>query len=44
MPVRVVRGHESASSYTGKIYTYDGLYKVMAFQNLLQNFVCIHLE
>ncbi|XP_073117002.1 histone-lysine N-methyltransferase, H3 lysine-9 specific SUVH4 isoform X1 [Elaeis guineensis] len=28
LPVRVVRGHESASSYCGKIYTYDGLYKV----------------
>ncbi|CAB1184504.1 unnamed protein product [Spirodela intermedia] len=28
VPVRVVRGHESASSYCGKVYTYDGLYKV----------------
>lgn len=28
LPVRVVRGHESASSYCGKVYTYDGLYKV----------------
>ncbi|KAI4348385.1 hypothetical protein L6164_009114 [Bauhinia variegata] len=29
--VRVVRGHESASSYTGKVYTYDGLYKVVNY-------------
>ncbi|XVF57692.1 hypothetical protein PTKIN_Ptkin07bG0002400 [Pterospermum kingtungense] len=29
VPVRVVRGHESASSYSGKVYTYDGLYKVV---------------
>nr|ACF86360.1 unknown [Zea mays] len=28
-PVRVVRGHLSKNSYTGKIYTYDGLYKVV---------------
>uniref|UniRef100_A0A1D1Z4D9 Histone-lysine N-methyltransferase, H3 lysine-9 specific SUVH4 n=1 Tax=Anthurium amnicola TaxID=1678845 RepID=A0A1D1Z4D9_9ARAE len=28
VPVRVIRGHESVSSYCGKIYTYDGLYKV----------------
>ncbi|KAJ8432290.1 hypothetical protein Cgig2_028552 [Carnegiea gigantea] len=28
VPVRVVRGHISASSYSGKIYTYDGLYKI----------------
>lgn len=27
-PVRVVRGHKSADSYVGKVYTYDGLYKV----------------
>lgn len=26
--VRVVRGHECKSSYCGKLYTYDGLYKV----------------
>ncbi|KAF1883729.1 hypothetical protein Lal_00012646 [Lupinus albus] len=31
VPVRVVRGHESSSSYTGKIYTYDGLYKVVNY-------------
>ncbi|KAF7801874.1 histone-lysine N-methyltransferase, H3 lysine-9 specific SUVH4 isoform X1 [Senna tora] len=29
IPVRVVRGHESSSSYSGKVYTYDGLYKVV---------------
>ncbi|ONK56108.1 uncharacterized protein A4U43_C10F4210 [Asparagus officinalis] len=29
VPVRVVRGHESRSSYCGKVYTYDGLYKVV---------------
>ena len=29
VPVRVVRGHESKSSYCGKVYTYDGLYKVI---------------
>lgn len=28
MPVRVIRGHECANSYCGKVYTYDGLYKV----------------
>ncbi|EEF49335.1 histone-lysine n-methyltransferase, suvh, putative [Ricinus communis] len=31
MPVRVVRGHESTSSYSGKVYTYDGLYKVVQY-------------
>lgn len=29
VPVRVVRGHECKSSYVGKVYTYDGLYKVI---------------
>ncbi|KAL2348262.1 hypothetical protein Fmac_002262 [Flemingia macrophylla] len=29
VPVRVIRGHKSKSSYTGKVYTYDGLYKVV---------------
>ncbi|KAG4946634.1 hypothetical protein JHK87_042641 [Glycine soja] len=29
VPVRVIRGHESSSNYTGKVYTYDGLYKVI---------------
>ncbi|GJM88459.1 hypothetical protein PR202_ga04522 [Eleusine coracana subsp. coracana] len=28
-PVRVIRGHIAKSSYTGKVYTYDGLYKVL---------------
>lgn len=28
MPVRVIRGHQSRTSYVGKVYTYDGLYKV----------------
>ncbi|KAF8762450.1 hypothetical protein HU200_009414 [Digitaria exilis] len=28
-PIRVIRGHVSKTSYTGKIYTYDGLYKVV---------------
>ncbi|PON50484.1 histone H3-K9 methyltransferase [Trema orientale] len=31
VPVRVVRGHESRSSYCGKVYTYDGLYKVVQY-------------
>ncbi|XP_022928431.1 histone-lysine N-methyltransferase, H3 lysine-9 specific SUVH4-like isoform X2 [Cucurbita moschata] len=31
VPVRVLRGHESASSYCGKLYTYDGLYKVIQY-------------
>ncbi|XP_043703544.1 histone-lysine N-methyltransferase, H3 lysine-9 specific SUVH4-like isoform X1 [Telopea speciosissima] len=31
VPVRVVRGHESTSSYCGKVYTYDGLYKVVQY-------------
>ncbi|WOL03754.1 histone-lysine N-methyltransferase, H3 lysine-9 specific SUVH4 [Canna indica] len=30
-PVRVVRGHESRNSYCGKVYTYDGLYKVVKY-------------
>ncbi|XP_074289932.1 histone-lysine N-methyltransferase, H3 lysine-9 specific SUVH4-like [Silene latifolia] len=28
LPVRLIRGHPSKSSYVGKVYTYDGLYKV----------------
>ncbi|KAB2625023.1 histone-lysine N-methyltransferase [Pyrus ussuriensis x Pyrus communis] len=28
IPVRVVRGHDCINSYTSKVYTYDGLYKV----------------
>ncbi|GMP29813.1 hypothetical protein CsSME_00004762 [Camellia sinensis var. sinensis] len=31
VPVRVVRGHQSANSYVGKVYTYDGLYKVVNY-------------
>ncbi|CAK7348127.1 unnamed protein product [Dovyalis caffra] len=31
VPIRVVRGHECASSYCGKVYTYDGLYKVVQY-------------
>lgn len=31
VPVRVIRGHESTSSYSGKVYTYDGLYKVIKY-------------
>ncbi|KAJ6831971.1 histone-lysine N-methyltransferase, H3 lysine-9 specific SUVH4 [Iris pallida] len=31
VPVRVIRGHESKSSYCGKVYTYDGLYKVVKY-------------
>ncbi|KAK4803842.1 hypothetical protein SAY86_003659 [Trapa natans] len=31
VPVRVVRGHECVNSYTGRIYTYDGLYKVVKY-------------
>ncbi|KAH8934882.1 hypothetical protein BDL97_17G003600 [Sphagnum fallax] len=27
-PVRVVRGHANKLSYTGKLYTYDGIYQV----------------
>ncbi|KAM0838071.1 hypothetical protein ACQ4PT_061211 [Festuca glaucescens] len=28
-PIRVIRGHKEKDSYTGKVYTYDGLYQVM---------------
>ncbi|GJM92004.1 hypothetical protein PR202_ga08427 [Eleusine coracana subsp. coracana] len=28
-PIRVIRGHVLKNSYTGKVYTYDGLYKVV---------------
>lgn len=31
VPVRVVRGHKCANSYVGKVYTYDGLYKVNSY-------------
>lgn len=31
VPVRVVRGHQCKSSYVGKVYTYDGLYKVVNY-------------
>ncbi|GAB4828527.1 Histone-lysine N-methyltransferase, H3 lysine-9 specific suvh4 [Ancistrocladus abbreviatus] len=31
IPVRVIRGHENTSSYCGKVYTYDGLYKVIDY-------------
>lgn len=47
MPVRVVRGHKCQNSYVGKVYTYDGLYKVAMFFMLeikvfskLQLFIC----
>ncbi|KAH9329211.1 hypothetical protein KI387_001319 [Taxus chinensis] len=30
-PVRVIRGHDSKNSYTGKVYTYDGLYQVVKY-------------
>lgn len=29
MPVRVIRGHQSKTSYVGKVYTFDGLYMVV---------------
>lgn len=29
LPVRLIRGHKTKKSYTGKVYTYDGLYKVL---------------
>ncbi|KAK9064695.1 hypothetical protein SSX86_016077 [Deinandra increscens subsp. villosa] len=31
VPVRVIRGHQSRTSYVGKVYTYDGLYKVVKY-------------
>ncbi|XP_010682904.2 histone-lysine N-methyltransferase, H3 lysine-9 specific SUVH4 [Beta vulgaris subsp. vulgaris] len=31
LPVRVIRGHSSKNSYVGKVYTYDGLYKVVNY-------------
>ncbi|KAI3717591.1 hypothetical protein L1987_69307 [Smallanthus sonchifolius] len=31
VPVRVIRGHQSKTSYVGKVYTYDGLYKVVKY-------------
>ncbi|GFQ00795.1 histone-lysine n-methyltransferase h3 lysine-9 specific suvh4 [Phtheirospermum japonicum] len=31
LPVRVVRGHKCTNSYVGKVYTYDGLYKVVNY-------------
>lgn len=29
LPIRVVRGHKNVDSYSGKIYSYDGIYKVV---------------
>ncbi|WMV17706.1 hypothetical protein MTR67_011091 [Solanum verrucosum] len=31
VPVRVTRGHRCVNSYVGKVYTYDGLYKVVNY-------------
>ncbi|KAL9669413.1 hypothetical protein QQ045_006960 [Rhodiola kirilowii] len=31
VPVRVVRGHNCKNSYVGRVYTYDGLYKVVEY-------------
>lgn len=31
IPVRVIRGHKCVNSYSKKVYTYDGLYKVRHF-------------
>lgn len=38
VPVRVVRGHQSKSSYVGKVYTYDGLYQVIDSKFILAIF------
>lgn len=43
VPVRVVRGHECANSYTGRIYTYDGLYKVTIEIKWLISYLTISL-
>lgn len=31
VPIRVIRGHDSADSYCKRVYTYDGLYKVIKY-------------
>ncbi|PHU27821.1 Histone-lysine N-methyltransferase, H3 lysine-9 specific SUVH4 [Capsicum chinense] len=31
VPIRVTRGHRCVNSYVGKVYTYDGLYKVVNY-------------
>ncbi|XP_010551947.1 PREDICTED: histone-lysine N-methyltransferase, H3 lysine-9 specific SUVH4 isoform X2 [Tarenaya hassleriana] len=31
VPVRVIRGHQCTNSYTRRVYTYDGLYKVVRY-------------
>lgn len=31
VPIRVIRGHKCENSYVGKVYTYDGLYKVVNY-------------
>ncbi|XP_075106687.1 histone-lysine N-methyltransferase, H3 lysine-9 specific SUVH4 [Nicotiana tabacum] len=31
VPVRVTRGHRCVNSYVGKVYTYDGLYRVVNY-------------
>ncbi|CAN4082233.1 unnamed protein product [Withania somnifera] len=31
VPVRVTRGHRCVNSYVGRVYTYDGLYKVVNY-------------
>uniref|UniRef100_A0ACD5XJT7 Uncharacterized protein n=1 Tax=Avena sativa TaxID=4498 RepID=A0ACD5XJT7_AVESA len=40
-PIRVIRGHMAKNSYTGKVYTYDGLYKVV--DDWMQNGVQGHV-
>lgn len=41
VPVRVVRGHKCQNSYVGKVYTYDGLYRVAIFFRLEMRFFFI---
>lgn len=44
VPVRVVRGHKCTNSYVGKVYTYDGLYKVFFLGFFTINYCQISLH
>lgn len=37
MPVRVIHGRKCENSYVKKVYTYDGLYKVITYKKFAYN-------
>jgi len=44
LPVRVIRGHDSKSSYVGRVYTYDGLYEVTIMHFIIWKCLVIWLD